>query len=656
MKCKRIFICGLAALLSTGAVQAVINPALQPDVYFTKYDNVLVLRLDEIDADAGVLSCAVVEVLKGAYQPQESIEITFAGVMKSQVAERVSAGVFEVGKAFPVFAGKPSRRKSKRQVRMYFDEFFVGEVLEPGRLQIGVSDGSEKDSEGRAVNTLAGIYCGMTGELIQMLKDMAAGSDYYPRKAYVKFKPDMLISQLQGSVEGAAMFDLNGDGMEDLVACSPMGDRVFLQVEPMQFSDATEKLGITSASVSCSAADVDCDGLADLMLGSTIYRGVFDQTYRLEKTDWLNVENAAALKSASFVELNGDGFPDVVISYEGGGLQALLNPGGAGEFAALSAGLPDTGNGYIVAGDWNGDARTDLFYSEGRGHFLVQDENGGFQSLEHDIDFSFRTGVDEVGKTGAGIFMPTYRQDRMDLVVPIEKDWLIIENRDGVPTDTTRYGNEISEGSDYHLATVYADLNVDGYMDIYTVCDQRKENRYIINRGYGSYMHAKVHVDEKPLFKGPAHGSGGRSLAVGDVNDDGAPDLLIGNESGQVFLIINDTLSMRVEGELLTKDEQRLLHVALCSVRVLGPKGVVGAKVRLLDESGNAVCRKDLGGNTATGCSSPDTVCFAVRRPGKYTVNVEYADGHVRNEDVELIQTERASIVVERGDADDAAW
>ncbi|QBG48177.1 VCBS repeat-containing protein [Verrucomicrobia bacterium S94] len=657
MKFYNKLLCGLAAVFGIGSAHAVINPALQPDVYYDKYDHVMVLRLDAVDVEAGVLSCSVVKSLKGTYLPEQFIKIVFTGVMKSQVAERVSAGVFEVGKAFPVFAGKPSRRKSKRQVRMYFDEFFVGEVQETQLLHIGTSDGSEKDPEGRSVNTLAGIYCGMTGQLIQMLEDMAADTEYYPRKAYVRFKPDMLVSQLEGSVEGVAMYDLNGDGMEDLVACSPKGDRIFLQVEPMTFSDVTESLGINSASESCSAADVDCDGLADLMLGASIYKGTFNKTYGLEKTDWLSVENAAALKSASFVELNGDGFPDVVISLKGGGLQTLLNPSETGtDFQGYSAGLPDAGNGYVVTGDWNGDARTDFFYSEGRGHFLVQDENGWFAPLEHDIDFSFRTGMDEIGKTGAGVFMPTYRQDQMDLVVPIEKDWLIIENRDGVPTDITMYGNEISEGSDYHLATVYADLNLDGYMDIYTVCDQQKENRFIINRGYGSYMHAKVHVDEKPLFKGPAHGSGGRSLAVGDVNDDGAPDLLIGNEQGQLFLIENDTLSMRDENELLTKDEKRLLETVLCSVRVLGPKGVVGAKVRLLNEAGRVVARKDLGRNTATGCRSPDAVCFAVRQPGTYNVSVEYADGHVRDAEVDLTGTKRASIVIERGDSDDAAW
>ncbi|VGO15486.1 hypothetical protein PDESU_04069 [Pontiella desulfatans] len=650
----RNLLCGVATLVLAGAAQAVINPALQPDVYFQKYDNIVVLEIGAIDPAAAKLSCSVVKAIKGDYQSGTTIDIVFAGALAGQVAERANDGSLAKGDRFPVFAGKPSRRKSNRQIRMYADEFLVGEVQTENLFQIGISEEVETDSEGNKVNTLAGIFCGMTSELIKMLEDMAADRDYYPRKAYVKFLPDLLVDELPKSVEGVAMYDLNGDGMEDLVACSPAGDRIYFQVEPMKFSNVTEKLGITSASVSCSVADVDCDGLADLMLGTTIYKGKFDKTYTLEKTDWLKAEGDG-FKSASFVELNGDGLPDVVASFAGTGLRAFLNSG-KGSFASAELALPSEGNGYFVPGDWNGDSRTDLFYSHANGFLMEQGTDGTFKPAAHNIEFSFRTGVDEYGQTGAGVFMPTYLPNSMDLVVPIEKDWLIISNEEGVLTDITVWGNEISEGSDYHLATVAADLNVDGYMDIYTVCDQQKENRYIINRGYGSYMHAKVHVDEKPLFKGPAHGSGGRSLAVGDINDDGAPDILIGNEKGQLFLIVNDTLSMRQPGELLTKDEKRLLNVRLCSVRVLGPKGVVGAKVRLLDANGAVVARKDLGGNVATGCSSPDTVCFAVRTPGNYKLNVEYADGHKRELDVDLTTEKRVSIVAERGDSEDAGW
>ena len=537
----------------------------------------------------------------------------------------------------------------------------VGEVEARDAFKIGIEGEMETDSEGKKVNTLAGIFNGMTSELIHMLQDMSQDRDFYPRKAYVKFQPDQLLLDLEQSIEGVALYDLNGDGLEDIVAASPGGDYIIQQIKPMEFSDATESFGVDSSSVSVSVADFDCDGLNDLLLGNVLYKGTFEKTFGFKKTELLPLADASALKTASFVELNDDGFPDILASFEGSGLRAFLNPATEGQpfsEATDTLGLPTAGNGFVTVGDWNGDQRTDIFYAEGDGSFLVQNESGVFEVQAHDVDFIFRTGLDTYGQTGAGVFMPTYDQSKMDLIVPIEKDWIIVENRDGEPTDISKYGNEISEGSDYHLATASADLNVDGYMDIYTVSDQQKENRYIINRGYGSYMHGKIHVDDKPLFKGPAHGSGGRSLALGDVNADGAPDIVIGNAEGQLLLIVNDTPSMRVEAEFMKKDESRLLNTRLLTVRVLGPKGVVGAKVRLLNEAGEVVARQDIGGNLASGCSSPNAVNFAVREAGLYTISVIHADGREETRPIDLNGVIHMTQVITRSDVevDNDVW
>ncbi|MGJ8639885.1 MAG: FG-GAP repeat domain-containing protein [Opitutaceae bacterium] len=657
-------LCALFALTSPS--YAVINPALQPDVYYDKYPNVVVLKVEALDADTFTVQTKVVEVIKGDYAIDSPVAITFTGGLDEVLISRIADASLSVGDEFPAFAGKPSRRKSIRQVRAYADEFYVGEVKKVGEWVVGADTEMETDPDGNPVNTLAGIYCGMTSQLVELLRHMASASDFYPRKAYVKFKEDVLIDTLEASVEGIAMYDLNGDGLEDIVAASSAGDRVYLQIEPMVFKDASESLGIDSKSVSCSVADFDCDGLNDLLLGDVLYHAQFENSkFAYTKTDWLPIEEATDLKTASFVDFDNDGFPDVLVSIAGKGLQSWMNPGEkVGAFNDVSTKLgfssaefADGGNGYFSIGDWDDDGDSDIFYAYADGYLLAQSEAGVYFPVSHDVDFIFRTGVDTYGQTGAGVFMPTYHGDKNDLIVPIEKDWLIIQNNGGVVEDITKWGNEISEGSDYHLATVAADLNLDGYTDIYTISDEKKENRFIINRGYGSYMHAKIHVDEKPLFKGPAHGSGGRSVAVGDINADHQPDILIGNADGQILLIQNDTLSMRQEGEYLKKDELRLLEMRVCSVRVLGPKGLIGAKVRLLDAQGKVVVRRDLGGNVATGCSSPDLLNLVVRAPGKYVLKVVYADNYERTIEVDLTGEAPVSVVVQRLDGvDDDVW
>ena len=63
------------------SVYAVINPALQPDVYYQNYDNVLVLEISSVDSQKGILTCTVKKAIKGNYYPIDSkITITFTGL------------------------------------------------------------------------------------------------------------------------------------------------------------------------------------------------------------------------------------------------------------------------------------------------------------------------------------------------------------------------------------------------------------------------------------------------------------------------------------------------------------------------------------------------------------------------------------------------
>ena len=672
---RRYSVVWLALLLLSMRAEGVINPTLQPDVYYDRYENVLLLEVAGMQLDAATMTCRVVRVLKGTYERDDVIRVGLSDALAEQLAARAEDGALFAGYRLPAFAGTPSRRKSRRQVRVYMGEFFTGEVDQqgPGRWTLDFSTAEETDTEGRTINTLAGIYCGRTGELIRMLEEMAEDRDFYPRKAYVRFHPDELLDSLPGPVEGLALYDLNGDGMEDVVACSPAGDRVYFQLEPLQFVDVTAKLGLRTASASVSVADANCDGLSDLLLDMRLFRGTFnDNEFGLEETDWLPPGAGEEFKCAAFVELDGDGYPDVVISIAGGGLRAFRNPGpegGAFADATSDYGLDQKdcgagGDGFFAPGDWNGDRQADLFYGVGDGLLLVQ-ENGRFKPVSHRVPFLFEMDLQIEGEirrlpglTGAGVFVDVLNTGRMDLVVPVDEDWRVVANEAGKLVDVTPWGNEISEGSDFHLATIAEDLNLDGYMDLYTICGGHNENRFIINRGYGSFMHAAPHVDDKPLFRGPAHGGGGRSVAAGDVNDDGSPDLLIGKEDGRLFMILNDTLSMRRDAPHLTKDEKRLLDVRLCSVRVLGPRGVVNARIRLLDQAGRVVARRDLTTNVATGCRGPDMATLAVRRPGRYTLRVDYADGHAQTRDIDLTRQRRLSIVIERddGERDNDGW
>jgi len=640
------FVLPLVALLGLAAtVQAVINAGLQPyDLYHSRYSKVSVLEITAVDSAAAALDVKVVKSLKGDLPEGAAIRMELTGEMKTVFGDAVQSGNFAVGKRAVVFAGRTRRPKD---LMVYAGTFYLGEMADAAKWNLDASGANMVGNDGKEISTLAGTWNGDTAQFVRMMEDLAAGRDFFPHKAYVRFQSDVALDKLAGPVTGLGIYDLEGDGDEDVIACSPAGARIYLQGDPMQFADATKSLGIESKARSCAVADVNGDGLTDLLLGGTLHLGKFaENRFSFQPS----TEIVSGATTVIFAELNGDGFPDLVASMEAGGLKVFQNSAGIIENVTTAMGLDGIqGTGYVTAGDWNGDRLADLFFAAGPGHLLVQIE-GKFQPVKHDIRFKFDRG------TGAGVFTPILNGDRNDLIVPLTDGWIVVANDVAGPRDLTPWGNEISEGSNDHLATISDDWNLDGYPDLFTISKaENGHNRYIINRGYGSFMLSTTHRAFEHVFSGPALETGGQAVASGDLNGDGAPDLVIGNGAGVISLLVNDTLATRVPTQHPPREVAALEAVKLVTVRVLGSKGVVNARIRLKDADGNFVARRDLGLNSSGGNAGSNQVTFAVRKPGNYTVSVEYADGLKREAAADVTTAPRQLVNVDRGEkkADD---
>ncbi|YCM45030.1 VCBS repeat-containing protein [Verrucomicrobiaceae bacterium 227] len=640
-------------------VEGVINAGLQPcDLYETRYSRVLALEIMAIDPARHSLKCRVVKTIKGKPEASPEVNLQFDAALADVLESAMKDGDIKVGDPVAVFAG---RKRATNDFMLYANSFYLGEIKEPGVWKIDETGQGVAGVNGEQLNTLAGTWNGATPRLIDLLDDVAAGRDHFPRKAYVRFKEDILLDQLDAPVSAVSVFDLEGDGDEDIIACSAEGDRIYLQTDPMVFVNATTNLGLDSRSTSCALADANGDGLNDLLAGAVLYQGQFlENRFTLKRTDWLPDSLAVELKTATFVDLNSDGYPDVLASVTGKGLKTFLNPGEkGGKFVETTSamGLDQAqcgagADGFVTPGDWNNDGRMDLFLAAGKGFLLLQNESGKFAPKDHGVEFKFTSGPeDNTGLTGAGVFLPIIQNDHLDLVVPMEESWLVIANNEGEPEDVTRWGNEISEGSNNHLSTIGDDWNLDGHLDFFTVSRaENGHNRYIVNRGYGSFMLAPVHKHYEHVFKGPSSERGGWSSASGDLNDDGAPDLVVGNGHGEVTLILNDTLEVRKPIDHPQREVEVLENTHLLQVRVLGPKGVTNARLRLLDESGRVIGRRDLGSNVSGGSCGSHRVTFAVRNPGICQLEVRYSDGLERKQKVDLTKEQRVSINVERGE------
>jgi len=142
--------------------------------------------------------------------------------------------------------------------------------------------------------------------------------------------------------------------------------------------------------------------------------------------------------------------------------------------------------------------------------------------------------------------------------------------------------------------------------------------------------------------------SGGWGIATGDVNGDGAPDLLFGNKSGELFLIMNETLDMRTPVEFADEEVSTILGIKVLSVKLSGNKGIVGAQMELCDSAGEIVGRSYVGSNVNAGSWSGFEEQFAVKKAGKYKLKIIYSDGVEEIKDVELSEEQVTNLEIQR--------
>jgi len=632
----------LLLILVGPATLGIINPGLQPSDLYNRYDVVLNLKVVSSDAEKQTAVLEVVRVCKGDFAPK-TISLAVSG---SEVTAAFGL-LGQPGSVIVAYCGQKGRKPADKLC------FYPGS----GRWQIGTVDARDpsrwlwtEDIDPAVDGTgMSGTFNGGTERLAEMMEDKLADRYFFPATPNFQFGNDIVLGRFAQPIGGVALYDLDGDGKPDIYACSAGGDRIYRQTGTLDFVDATTALGLTGMrNPSVGIADVDGDSRPDLLAGAVILLAEGDGAgRRFRAAELLPTSAAERLKCATFVEVNGDGYPDVVVSTLDGGLHAYLNPGTAGGAfrdvtAARGLDKEDCGaglTGWFTPGDWNGDGRTDLFYAVGSGLLLLQGADGRFAPLRHGQRFDFSTDGKDQGLTGASCFAPLWDPSRFDLVATGQFRLHWVGERRGSLRDLVPYGNEIWEGTDSMGPLIAEDLNADGNVDLYAGSRLDYRNAIYGNRGYGSFTTPVLHKPD--IFSGPAYQHGALGLAAGDANGDGANDLLIAGVDGNLVLIPNAALAERTPKENPTQAEQVLERTKILSVQVSGKVGVLGAVVSLTDSKGRVIGMRVIGTNVATGCRGPDTVNLAVREPGAMRLSVRFSDGHKQEWPVDLTASER---------------
>lgn len=193
------------------------------------------------------------------------------------------------------------------------------------------------------------------------------------------------VSYPTGSAPGAiAIGDFNGDGQSDFaVAANP--SYVFLGTGDRTFTG--QSLGVGSSVVGLGAADLDGDGLLDLVVGDGYPArlhvllchgdGVFAAPVATTVPGWV-------MEAFRVRDVNADGVPDAVaVNSEGSG--TVLLGRGDGTLSAPATFDSGWGSDGLEIADLNGDGHRDLAINEAGSSNLVihlGDDTGRFTEAE----------------------------------------------------------------------------------------------------------------------------------------------------------------------------------------------------------------------------------------------------------------------------------
>lgn len=339
---------------------------------------------------------------------------------------------------------------------------------------------------------------------------------------------------------GVATGDIDNDGFVDVFLTGLDGCRLYRNRGDGTFADVTAASGATNDggfAVSAAFVDIDRDGWLDLYVANNvtyrldhpavcpnpagapdycppqIYGGLADRFYRNTGRGRFVDATARTLPGlkprpglgVATADVDGDGWIDILVANDGEPDFLWMNQrDGTMAERGLPAGMALTGDGKaeasmgLDAADADNDGDEDLAITEltGQGtNLFVNDGAGRFR----DASAASGIGGQSLPYTGWGVAWIDYDNDsRLDLL--------------------SVNGTIIAQDGRAGRAFPY---------------DQTK----LLFRNLGDGRFAAVTADAGPAF---ALSASGRGAAFGDIDNDGDMDVLVGNNSGPVQLLVNE--------------------------------------------------------------------------------------------------------------------
>jgi len=367
--------------------------------------------------------------------------------------------------------------------------------------------------------------------------DLVVGNDWSPSLIYLNDGAGAFTANPLGDSEhisitlSVAVGDLNGDGALDIVAGnSGYQNLVYLNDGTGVFSAySLDSSGYTSDTTSVALGDLNGDGALDVVVGNDWQQNL------IYLNDGAGVFTASPLGDSGFLsptlsvavgDLNADGALDVVAGNAKRQSLVYLNDG-TGSFSLGGAfGGSDQVNSVALA-DLNGDGSLDLVagINGDRNLVYLNDGVGGFSSGSPfgGLDWTRSVAVGDVDSDGA-----------LDLVVgnDFQQDVVYLSDGSAVFSPGVPFGDW-----SWTQSVAVGDLDGDGALDL-VAGNYWQPNQVYLNEA-GDRGKTLGAFSTSPLGDA-GYISNTESVAIGDLDGDGALDLVVGNYKYRNLVYLND--------------------------------------------------------------------------------------------------------------------
>lgn len=356
-------------------------------------------------------------------------------------------------------------------------------------------------------------------------------------ETFSKVNSELFAADAGSEDVDALFFDADGNGTLDLYVVSGgneivgnnnlLLDRLYLNNGKGSFAKAAGALPPVYENKSCvSVADVDKDGDADVFVGSLANAKAYGvpQTSYLLLNDGKGVftvapgntfTNLGLVTSAAFGDINGDGWPDLVIAGEWMPLTVFINKKGQFEKTAIpaSTGWWQT----VLLDDVNGDGHTDILGGNwGWNNKFRSGKNGPVKLYVSDFDKNGQ--VDHLlSYTKGGVEYPFLAKDEMERALPVlRKHYLHYAEYAGLPMkdafygfaetvtplQAERLGSAVAYGNGkngFELKDLPADLQLAPIFSFQKIGVPNKGNGYISGGNFFDVIPYEGRYDAQPL-------------------------------------------------------------------------------------------------------------------------------------------------------------